>query len=403
MITQMLKQIWSEKSRNGWIFAELLIIFSLTWYLVDYAFVMIHNAVIPIGADVSNVYRVSGFYPKDGEEIPADAFLKKLSDYPGVNGYFVDENDIGPFNSSYSGTNLSYPDTLSARYHIQIKKIPSNDYFDVFRIHSDITNRPAHLDLTQEDKVIVSRDLADTLFGDESPVGTKVYVSGHAYTIVDVVPSQKRSRYALPDPTVFFPDYSGTQGQGYNSSFDPSTHICIRVGANFDPEAFREDFDLSISSYETIGDQKDAYTGTKKGFYIREALMLFFLFSVSLGVIGTFWFRNQSRRSEIGIRLAVGASRRRLIWHYTAEALCLLTLAALGATVVDWLVVEAELLTEIGGNDPEKIYLTSHVGLRFVITTLLTYVLLGTIVALSAWIPAYRAGQVNPVEALKDE
>ena len=35
----------------------------------------------------------------------------------------------------------------------------------------------------------------------------------------------------------------------------------------------------------------------------------FLLFNVLLGVVGTFWFRARQRIPEIGLRMAVGASR----------------------------------------------------------------------------------------------
>ncbi len=42
------------------------------------------------------------------------------------------------------------------------------------------------------------------------------------------------------------------------------------------------------------------------------AVNIFLLINVFLAVIGTFWFRVNRRRNELGLRMAVGSSRRRL-------------------------------------------------------------------------------------------
>ena len=35
MIHSILHQIWNQRRSNGWLFAELLIVFTLMWYCVD--------------------------------------------------------------------------------------------------------------------------------------------------------------------------------------------------------------------------------------------------------------------------------------------------------------------------------------------------------------------------------
>lgn len=35
---QLLKQIWNERRSNGWLWAELLIVFVVLWYIVDWTY-----------------------------------------------------------------------------------------------------------------------------------------------------------------------------------------------------------------------------------------------------------------------------------------------------------------------------------------------------------------------------
>ena len=36
---QLLKQIWNERRSNGWLWSELLIVFVVLWYVVDWTYV----------------------------------------------------------------------------------------------------------------------------------------------------------------------------------------------------------------------------------------------------------------------------------------------------------------------------------------------------------------------------
>lgn len=59
--------------------------------------------------------------------------------------------------------------------------------------------------------------------------------------------------------------------------------------------------------------------------------MLFLLANVFFGVIGTFWLRTQSRRGEIGLRVALGATRYPSALYL--EGLCLLMLTVVPVLV----------------------------------------------------------------------
>jgi Predicted permease. len=73
---------------------------------------------------------------------------------------------------------------------------------------------------------------------------------------------------------------------------------------------------------------------------IRESILpmvyvvVFVLITVFLGVFGTFWLRTYQRRSEIGIRMVVGADKGKVRLHMILEGLCLMSLSILPAFIV---------------------------------------------------------------------
>ena len=143
--------------------------------------------------------------------------------------------------------------------------------------------------------------------------------------------------------------------------------------------------------------------GTTNNIRMRSGVMIFFLLNIALGIIGTFWFRNQARRNEIGLRMALGSSRNKLQAQYIAEAILLLTLAAIPAFCVNAFLVQADVIEVVGQQVANSGYITNNKWLRFFITNAITFILLAIVVALSVWIPAYRASRVQPVEALREE
>ena len=59
MIKSILTQIWNQRRLNGWIFAELLIVFVLLWYCLDMLYAFAYAERQPKGYDLEHVYKVS--------------------------------------------------------------------------------------------------------------------------------------------------------------------------------------------------------------------------------------------------------------------------------------------------------------------------------------------------------
>ena len=51
---QLLKQIWNERRSNGWLWSELLIVFVVLWYVVDWTYVTARTYYEPVGFDITD-------------------------------------------------------------------------------------------------------------------------------------------------------------------------------------------------------------------------------------------------------------------------------------------------------------------------------------------------------------
>ena len=150
-------------------------------------------------------------------------------------------------------------------------------------------------------------------------------------------------------------------------------------------------FILQVHDYDDI--RNDYQQSSVNKVQVHFWMMGFLLLNILLGIIGTFWFRTQHRRSELGLRVAVGSSRRQLWNRLNAEGLLLLTLAAIPAIIVCF---------NLGYLDMTEGYMEWGVY-RFLICMGITYVLMALMILLGIWFPARQAIRIQPAEALHEE
>lgn len=212
---------------------------------------------------------------------------------------------------------------------------------------------------------------------------------------------QKTDDYARYGPFVLTP----FPGWFYEDQYLPFISLRIRPEADTDnlqpvlsgydvAAAGRSILSFDIQSYKDQKIERDAAEGITP--YIRSArlIVIFFVFNVFIGLMGTFWFRTRHRRSEIALRMAMGSSRGRIRWQLLGEGLLLLALASIPALMICINMVMADVtFTEA----------TDATWGRFVICVSIVWILMALMVIAGIWYPASRAMKVQPAEALHDE
>jgi ABC-type antimicrobial peptide transport system permease subunit len=149
---------------------------------------------------------------------------------------------------------------------------------------------------------------------------------------------------------------------------------------------------LPVYDLRTMNEQIDRSLVTE-----RMIAMLSAVFGViatvlaMVGLYGVMAYTVARRTREIGIRMALGAFRKDVIWMVMREVLLLVAVGS-GIGVVAAILLTRYIQTQLFGltpNDPTTVAVAT--------------VILVAVAALAGYLPAMRASRINPIRALRYE
>ncbi len=252
-------------------------------------------------------------------------------------------------------------------------------------------------------EVVVSQALAERFWPGRSALGKRLSVDeprkGHWYTIVGVVGNVRdQGLEKKPVEAVYFPMLRRTEALDW---VPDSFSVVVRTRGRLDPaslsgplrEAVRSvDPNLPLSEVEPLervvehSMQRTSFTMSLLAMAAAIALFL-----GAVGLYGVISYVVSQRIREIGIRMALGASRGRISGMILREglAITLLGIAAgiTGAVALTRLL--SALLFGVGALDLE--------------TFVAVPVLLALVALCASWLPARRAAKTEPLEAIRYE
>ncbi len=257
--------------------------------------------------------------------------------------------------------------------------------------------------------------LATDLFGREEPVGRSVFIDGVPFTVIGVMVTKlQNSNYngQRDERCAFIPwtTYSSLYGWKYVSNF------IFRPRDLGRSKAVMEDVKRHLAKLNGFDPADPDALGVWDTLEFEKQFTTFFLaFTIFLGVIGSFTLLVggvgvasimrvvvDERTREIGVKLAVGARRRTILWQFFSESLAIMLIGGLAGFGLAAGVLQAvKAFSGAGGGG--DLSFTAFVGLPVlnplvVVSTVLILLAIGVV---SGFIPARTAASTDPIEALR--
>lgn len=423
MLRHIFTIIYNQRKQNIFIFLELLLVACLLWAISDSLCVDIYTEKQPMGVDVESVYELhlsvaneAALEDSSGYRRVAEDFLKLVDNVrqcPEVEAASVSISAI-PYtwssNWSYliAASDTTTPSDLCQMFYVM------PEYFQVLHIQTP-EGRPVYDEAVRNPgEFILSQTLAEKLFPGVSAVGREAKYGNFGgeseipRKIASVTAPRRKTDFERAEPVyyVLWRSEKDVLDLCENASLLPTSFdFLIRMRPNFQPSAMADFLqknsarlsvgDVYVSSYTSIDDYKtDMLKGRMDNQKKKTALVVFMLVNIFFGIIGTFWLRTQSRRAEIGLRAALGASKQSLQLQLYLEGLVLLALT-LPLTLI---FIGNMLLADL----PDT-YRLDYTWWRFVFPVIGSYLLLSAMILVGISFPARKIARMNPAETLHYE
>jgi putative ABC transport system permease protein len=316
---------------------------------------------------------------------------KMIAKLPAVQYVVWNENASGP---------VSYEDT-----HLKSSSIRGNSPNWIYTSGATITQGRNYTEVEAASNahvVVINDKMADMLFGERDPIGRQIKVYGIPFTVLGVYVDAAGLFSGTPSPTLSMPHSTFTKVADYWKGWmdiavtpkdaftvaeaQDQVTAAMRVQRSLRPD---QDNNFALVSQDRL---LQSFNSVTRGFFlVMLALSSVGLMVGGVGVVAIMMISVTERTREIGVRKALGATRREIMFQFLVEAA---TLTLVGGAC--GLALGAVIAFLIRAWTP----LPAAIPLWSVILSVAASTVTGIFFGLY---PASKASRLDPVEALRYE
>jgi putative ABC transport system permease protein len=249
---------------------------------------------------------------------------------------------------------------------------------------------------------VLSVELAKKVFGAADPVGARIRLSGELFEVVGVYKQKPNFFSNIMKEWVIVPPTTAVKYLGANEDWlamlvvpEPGVSqeqamddvtAALRISRGLRPG---EENNFALVRQQAVADLFDRITGV-------FAIVMMVLASIGLmvggvGVVAIMMISVTERTREIGVRKALGATRREILWQFLVESATVTTIGGVIGMVIG--AGGALLLAAVSPLPAAVPFWSVAAGLGVSVLTGMGFGLY----------PAYKAARLDPVEALRHE
>jgi putative ABC transport system permease protein len=392
MLPHLFRLIWNKKKQNFLLILELFISFIGLFAGITFLLYPYNNYKLPLGMQPENVWVVNfnaadNIKNTDSLQIFRESVKKVLLSIKGVEDVTYSSGNI-PFSGNSSNTDIKYNGN---RTFADIYSVEDN-YINILGVKV-LEGRwfNTNDDVSRDRPVVINDALKKELFGDEDALGKMVESdAANRMKIVGVVAAFKdESEFEMPGAGIFQRMDTG------NMRYHNAMMIKVKQGADAATESmvYKTLSNMIRNANIEIEHLTDMKAKKKGEMMVPRTIFMiiagFLIINVALGIFGVLWYNINKRRSEIGLRRAVGATGKAISWQLVVEAILLATLSLI---IGSFFAIQFPLL---GVFDlPANNYITA-----IICSIVFIYVL----VIVCALYPGRQAAAIYPAVALHED
>lgn len=261
--------------------------------------------------------------------------------------------------------------------------------------------------------IVLDTNAAASLFGSDYPIGQTIEIKGAPFTVIGVVAQGTSTELSIETINDYY-TYANTSGGsiflplndwGAIFQFDEPQSVVLRAASTNDMTAIgQQAAELLTASQITGTDSTFSYKSNDlmeqaeqlQNFSNSTNKQLLWIAAISLlvggiGVMNIMLVTVTERTREIGLKKAIGARKKRILWQFLTEAAALTSLGGIVGVAAG--VVLSRLISSIMGT-PTALSATA------ILVAVLFSMVIGIVFGM---IPAVKAANLNPIEALRRE
>ena len=250
--------------------------------------------------------------------------------------------------------------------------------------------------------VVINQKMSERLFGDSDPLGKTISIRGAPFEVIGIYESGGSFMGEGNSPEAWV---SLNVGARYLNAWMEWIDFTVKPRAGVERDAAIDDVvavirsqrglrpaqenDFAVITQDKLFETWNQMTGIF--FLVMFVLSAVGLIVGGVGVVAIMMISVTERTREIGVRKAMGATRRVILWQFLVEATTLTAIGAVTGLLFGW-----AISTIIRAATPVQTSVPPGANVAALLASCLTGVMFGMV-------PASQAAKLDPVEALRYE